>query len=410
MKRRVRALAAVAVLTLLSLTGLTGVRGLTGLAGAAVSTPSASAQAATPLRITGITATAGDAGGLYLPWGWEATRVSFAAPALTYTSGYEPSGYSYRVRVAGVSLGKVTSTALIGGDSGMAHRGFVEVAQHSAKEPASWTLLKAGRRYTFRVQELHGKKVVATSAPYIWKPVATTAPKRLDVDTLTAADGVQALVAGQTYRLAFSSGRWEKDARVRVQALAMDEDGRLEHSLTGTAPATATRWYDTLGYSAASAEAGAITIKPAAKDAGTWLHLVVYGQATGRLPWGWEPTATYNLPIVATTTSAAQWGIGSRQTGAVTVDGPATSTVGATYTAHLDVSAANQQRYDFAETYQWVRIGADGTETPIAGATSSSYVTTSDDTGASLEVEVTFSPGDPDYGPAIASAYAQWGE
>ena len=180
-------------------------------------------------------------------------------------------------------------------------------------------------------------------------------------------------------------------ASVAITSLPAAGKGTLE--LDGTAissgnlPQTVTK--DEL-------DARSLTYTPPAGESGDGFATFMF-----QVNDGTDPSAsTYTMTVHVRSMNAA--------TGQPEITG--TVAVGETLTAGKgDITDPNGLPATFPDDYlfQWVRVDSTNTETPIAGATSSTYVLVAADMGSTIKVRVSFTDGaDNDEGPLESDATA----
>ena len=103
--------------------------------------------------------------------------------------------------------------------------------------------------------------------------------------------------------------------------------------------------------------------------------------------------AAYELGTDATAEVTVEDDDNAAPTGAPTID-DTTPVVGETLTAEASGIADADGLAGATYAWQWIRVAAGGTETPITGATTASYTVVAADLGATLKVEVSFTDDD----------------
>lgn len=148
-----------------------------------------SAPRAGALRITDLAVQCECGGAGYL-WGWRTVGASYAGAR---------EGYRYRLAVA-----RGARSAL---QESYGATGYVSISSEDAG-------FVAGRRYTFRLQEYRGKRLVRTSEPVTYRiPRPVEHPRQARFDTLTDPEaGDEVMVAGETYSITFD-GAWGDGVR-----------------------------------------------------------------------------------------------------------------------------------------------------------------------------------------------------
>lgn len=362
------------------------------------------AQAAGVFKVTAISATIGMSGGLFLPWGWNSTDVSFADP-----SG-RPSD-TYRVAISPkVRIPNGATQVYLGSACGSGH--YSPTAGCLMIDHTKVHLLP-GHHYTITLTKVRGRKVMGRTAAFRWTPTKTVAPRSPDINTLSKPHGVEALVAGQTYRLKFLKGTWERAAKIRLQILAMDTKGAVAWSAYGDSSLRG-GWYDTAVFSAAQANRG-IAFKLPWNLAGTWIHVSVYGSAPNKLDWGWatkpsDGVSPYNIPVIANAADNAQWQMDSSQIPDTTINSSSSPPVtGSVLTASTGAIPPASVPLGLTSTYQWVRTtyGPNGNvDTDIPGATASTYTVTDADKGFTVNLHITFTPtAETWFAPLVATGW-----
>lgn len=146
----------------------------------------AAAPRARALAITDLDVACECGGAGYL-WGWRSVAAEYRGAR---------DGYRYRLAVEGGGRSRAVDGY-----------GYVSISNQE-------TDLIAGRRYTFRVQEYRGKRLVRTSEPVTYRiPRPVAHPRRALIDTVTDPEaGDETMVAGQTYTITFD-GSWGDGVR-----------------------------------------------------------------------------------------------------------------------------------------------------------------------------------------------------
>lgn len=259
------------------------------------------ARAATPrVSIAGVDTTITEVGG---QWGYEFGFVGNNAVVFSLKLTAPVTGATWRV----------TSKPAIPGS-----RSFGTVAR-SGKRGTAYFMpgeqgTTLGTTYRFKVQELdRHHKVVATSATS-WRSestLSTEAAADWHLDSITATNGNEAFLAGQTYHL--SGADWPADAKVKALVAVVDEtfnpldgDGYL---VAGNQP----QWQD--GYPVEAvrlkpiADPSTISFTVPESAAGRWVYVVVDGQAPGKWDnfWIGSNANYYAIPVVSDPSDDAQY-------------------------------------------------------------------------------------------------------